>query len=363
VLRERGDLRDGVDNGVCTVKVEINNIDTSDLPETVKHDRSTDTRILAVAKHLNATLVTNDLPMRILAAVVGIRVDSVPSNVKYDSSLDELKIVHVDSSVIEELYEDRHVKSELNIPVNTSAILKSHDESLSALVVQRKGWDVRLVENLTVSGVSGRSAEQTIAISHLVDPDVPIISLMGTAGTGKTLLSVAAGLHLVSSSESPIDRVIVFRPLHAVGGRSLGYLPGDQDEKMAVWADAIIDACDAFMPRSKVEQLIKSGKLVVLPVEHIRGRTFTNSFIVADESQNHEYNVLLTAITRLGRGSKLVMTSDPGQVDNTYVRNAEGIREVIQRLSGDKLFAHVALKKSERSEAAAMAAKLLGPAA
>jgi PhoH-like ATPase len=359
-LRGRGDLRTGVDNGVATIRVEINHVSAADLPDTVKNDRSTDTRIIAVAKSLGATLISNDLPMRILASVVGVAAGDVPSSIRYDSSLDDLKVVHVDNSIIEDLYAHGHVKADFDIPVNASAVLKSHDESLSALAVQRKGWDLRLVENLTVSSVSGRSAEQTVAISHLVNPDVPIISLMGAAGTGKTMLSLAAGLHLVESKDSPIDRVIVFRPLHAVGGRSLGYLPGDALEKMSVWADAVIDACDAFMPRSRVERLIKDGKLEVLPVEHIRGRTFTNSFLVLDESQNHEYNVLLTAITRLGRGSKIVLTSDPAQVDNTYVRNAEGVREVIQRLSGDKLFAHVALKKSERSEAAAVAAKLLG---
>jgi PhoH-like ATPase len=357
-LRERGDLRKGVDNGVATIRVEINHISQSDLPDSIKSDKSTDTRILAVAKHLEATLVSKDLPLRILAAVVGVTAADVPTNVRYDTTLDELAVVHVDSSIIEELYANGTAKADLELPLNSAVILKSHDEQSSALAIQQKAWTLKLVENRTVSGVEGHSAEQRVAIEHLINPDTKVVSLGGPAGTGKSMLALAAGIDQVLNG-GPYSRVVVFRSMQSVGGENLGFLPGTAEEKFDPWLAAIYDALEAFMPRPKVEKLKKEERILCLPLTHLRGRTFNGAFLILDEAQNVEYSTLLTVLTRLGKNSKIALTWDVSQRDNLRVGRHDGVAAVVQRLSGDKLFAHVALRKSERSDVAEMAARLL----
>src|SRR5690606_4291754 len=210
-----------------------------------------------------------------------------------------------------------------------------------------------------VQGVSGRSAEQRVAIDYLTHEDIPIVSLGGTAGTGKTVLALAAGVEQVLDSERPYEKIIVFRTLHAVGGQELGYLPGTEEEKMSPWVAAVYDALEGFLPKSKIEKLKREHKIEVLPLTHIRGRTLNNAFVIVDEAQNLERSVLLTALTRIGRGSKIVLTHDIAQRDNLRVGRHDGIYEVVQRLRGEKLFAHVALKKSERSAVSELVARVL----
>jgi PhoH-like ATPase len=363
MLRGQGDLRKGVEYYGTTVRIEINHIDATDLPMTVKQDKTTDIRILAVALHLKGVLVTKDLPLRLLASVCGVDAMDAPTTVEVDDSVDDLPVIHVNDDVIEELYEHGKAKVDLGkdheLPVNAAAIFKSHSESSSALVVQGKGWSVRLVGDRPVQGVSGRSAEQRVAIDYLTHEDIPIVSLGGTAGTGKTVLALAAGVEQVLDSERPYEKIIVFRTLHAVGGQELGYLPGTEEEKMSPWVAAVYDALEGFLPKSKIEKLKREHKIEVLPLTHIRGRTLNNAFVIVDEAQNLERSVLLTALTRIGRGSKIVLTHDIAQRDNLRVGRHDGIYEVVQRLRGEKLFAHVALKKSERSAVSELVARVL----
>lgn len=362
-LRGQGDLRKGVDHHGTTVRIEINHIDSADLPATVKQDKTTDIRILAVALHLKGVLVTKDLPLRLLASVCGVKAIDAPTTVEVDDSVDDLPVIHVNDDVIEELYQHGKVKVDLGpdheLPVNTAAIFKKHDESASALVVQGKGWSVRLVGDRSVKGVSGRSAEQRVAIDYLTHEDIPIVSLGGTAGTGKTVLALAAGVEQVLDNELPYQKIIVFRTLHAVGGQELGYLPGTEEEKMSPWVAAVYDALEGFLQKSQIEKLKRENKIEVLPLTHIRGRTLNNTFVIVDEAQNLERSVLLTALTRIGRGSKIVLTHDIAQRDNLRVGRHDGIYEVVQRLRGEKLFAHVALKKSERSAVSELVARVL----
>lgn len=360
-LREKGDLREGVLSGTTTVRVELNHIDTSGLPDPVKNDRTTDVRILAVANALNATLVTKDLPLRLLASVCGVAAADAPTDVKVNDSIDDLPTRFVPDEVIEALYEHGVTSYEFEdeeLPLNSAAILKNFSKTTSALIVQDKGWKIRLVLNLKVSNVEGRSAEQRIALDHLTNKDIKIVSLGGNAGTGKTMLALAAGAAQLKGDQS-YGKIIVFRSLHAVGGQELGFLPGDADEKMSPWTAAVYDALDSFMAKEEVEKLRKAGKIEVLPLTHVRGRTLTNSFIILDESQNWEKSVLLTALTRVGKNSKVVMSHDVSQRDNLHVGRHDGVYEVVQKLLGEKLFAHVTLKKSERSDVAELVSRVL----
>lgn len=361
-LREEGDLREGVVTGTTTVRVELNHVDTSGLPDPVKNDRTTDVRILAVANALHATLVTKDLPLRLLASVCGVDAADAPTDVKVNDSIDDLPTRFVSDEVIANLYEHGTTTHEFEkgdeLPLNSAAILKNFSKTTSALVVQDKGWKIRLVHNLKVSNVEGRSAEQRIALDHLTNPDIKIVSLGGNAGTGKTMLALAAGASQLKG-ENSYSKIIVFRSLHAVGGQELGFLPGDADEKMSPWTAAVYDALDSFMQKEEVEKLRKAGKIEVLPLTHVRGRTLTNSFIILDESQNWEKSVLLTALTRVGKNSKVVMSHDVSQRDNLHVGRHDGVYEVVQKLLGEKLFAHVTLKKSERSDVAELVSRVL----
>ncbi|MEJ7584740.1 MAG: PhoH family protein [Acidimicrobiales bacterium] len=206
--------------------------------------------------------------------------------------------------------------------------------------------------------VRGRSVEQRIALDLLVDPQVGIVSLGGSAGTGKSVLALAAGLDAVVEQHRH-TRVVVFRPLYPVGGQELGFLPGDRDEKMSPWGAAVFDALEAIAGPEVIEEVVERNLLEVLPLTHIRGRSLTDTFVIIDEAQNLERQVLLTALSRLGAGSRVVLTHDVAQRDNLRVGRHDGIASVISALCGHPLFGHVTLSRSERSPIAALVTSLL----
>jgi PhoH-like ATPase len=215
----------------------------------------------------------------------------------------------------------------------------------------------------TLFGVRGRSAEQRLAVDLLADPSIGIVSLGGRAGTGKSVLALAAGLEAVVEQRAQ-RRIVVFRPIYAVGGQELGYLPGSETEKMAPWAAAVFDALEAVVGGEVVAHVQSRNQLEVLPLTHIRGRTLTDTFVIIDEAQNLERGVLLTALSRLGEGSRVVLTHDVAQRDNLRVGRHDGIVSVIEALKGHPLFAHLTLARSERSPIAALVSELLeGPPA
>jgi PhoH-like ATPase len=241
--------------------------------------------------------------------------------------------------------------------VNTGLII--HSERGSALGRVTGDGAFRLVRgDRDVFGLHGRSAEQHIAIDVLLDDQVGIVSLGGSAGTGKSVLALAAGLEAVLERRTH-HRVVVFRPIYAVGGQDLGYLPGSETEKMSPWGAAVTDALESMVGREVIDEVIDRGLLEVLPLTHIRGRSLTDSVVVIDEAQNLERTVLLTALSRLGRGSRVVLTHDVAQRDNLRVGRHDGIVSVIETLRGHPLFAHVTLTRSERSAIAALVTQVL----
>ena len=190
-------------------------------------------------------------------------------------------------------------------------------------------------------GLRGRSAEQRVALDLLLDESVGIVSLGGKAGTGKSALALCAGLEAVLERRTQ-RKVVVFRPLYAVGGQDLGYLPGSENEKMGPWAQAVFDTLEALASPGPRRGLAR-GMLEVLPLTHIRGRSLHDSFVIVDEAQSLERNVLLTVLSRLGAGSRVVLTHDVAQRDNLRVGRHDGVAAVIEKLKGHPLFAHITL--------------------
>ncbi len=360
-----------VDDVGGTVRIETNHVDTSALPDAMRRNPSHDTRILAVAnafktEGLDVTVITKDLPMRIKAhGVLGITaIDYTPEGA-VDSGYTGIDRVQVPRDLIDQLHKDkvtraRAVPGITDIPDNTALVLSDGGPSSSTLaVVDRGGSRLSLIpQGIEAWGVRGKALEQRVALQHLLNEDIRLVSLGGTAGTGKTLLSLAAGIQL-ALEQRKYKRILVFRPVYSVGGQDLGFLPGSETEKMNPWAAAISDALEAIGSPGAAEELKAQDILQVLPLTHLRGRSLVDSFVFIDEAQNLEKSVILTALTRIGRDSKVVMCWDVAQRDNMRVGRHDGVHAVVDRLKGEELFAHVTLPKSERSPVAAMVARML----
>jgi PhoH-like ATPase len=353
-----------------SLHVELNHSDLSLLPAGFRVD-SNDSRILAVALNLAAegravTLVTKDMPLRVKAASVGLESDEYRVHPMADSSgWSGMTEVEVSAQTIDRLYESSPVSAAEEpdfadvaaLPCHTGLVLHSARGSALARVTPDK--QVRLVRgDREAFGLHGRSAEQRVALDLLLDPEVGIVSLGGRAGTGKSALALCAGLESVLERRLH-KRVVVFRPLYAVGGQELGYLPGSENEKMAPWAQAVFDTLGALVSADVMDEVLDRGMLEVLPLTHIRGRSLHDSFVVVDEAQSLERNVLLTVLSRIGSGSRVVLTHDVAQRDNLRVGRHDGVAAVIEALRGHPLFAHVTLTRSERSPIAALVTEML----
>ena len=197
-----------------------------------------------------------------------------------------------------------------------------------------------------------------MALDILLDPDIGIISLGGRAGTGKSALALSAGLDAVLEKRLH-KKVVIFRPLYAVGGQELGYLPGTENEKMSPWAQAVFDTLGALVSQQVIDEVVERGLIEVLPLTHIRGRSLHDSFVIVDEAQSLERGVLLTVLSRIGQGSRVVLTHDIAQRDNLRVGRHDGVVAVVESLKGHPLFAHITLTRSERSQIAALVTELL----
>jgi PhoH-like ATPase len=231
--------------------------------------------------------------------------------------------------------------------------------SASALGRVRPDKQVQLVRgDREAFGLHGRSAEQRVALDLLLDTDIGIVSMGGRAGTGKSALALCAGLEAVME-RGQHRKVIVFRPLYAVGGQELGYLPGSEADKMNPWAQAVYDTLGAITTQDVIDELIARDMLEVLPLTHIRGRSLHDAFVIVDEAQSLERGVLLTVLSRIGTGSRVVLTHDIAQRDNLRVGRHDGVIAVIEKLKGHPLFAHITLTRSERSAIAALVTDLL----
>jgi PhoH-like ATPase len=346
-----------------TIRVELNHTDPESLPSGFRLGDN-DTRILAVARNLAneghaVTLVSKDLPLRIKASAVGLDAEEYRAELTPESGWTGMAELEVTSADVDALYDDGVVDlaDARDLPCHTGLVLLS--ERGSALARVKADKRVHLVRgDRETFGVHGRSAEQRIALEMLLDPDVGIVSLGGRAGTGKSAMALCAGLEAVMERRQH-KKVVVFRPLFAVGGQELGYLPGSESEKMSPWAQAVFDTLGALTSPDVIDEVLDRGMLEVLPLTHIRGRSLHDAYVIVDEAQSLERNVLLTVLSRIGANSKVVLTHDVAQRDNLRVGRHDGVVAVVERLKGHPLFAHVTLTRSERSPIAALVTEML----
>ena len=350
-----------------TLSVELNHTDLSSMPHGFLRDGTNDSRILAIAKNLmsdgkDVVLVTKDLPLRVKASSVGVEAQEYLAELVSSSGWTGIVEISVGSSVIDDLYasdfadhEDAHT-----LPIHTGVVL--HSDRASALARVTPDKRLQLVRgDRTAFGLHGRSAEQRIALDLLLDPEIGIVSMGGRAGTGKSALALCAGLEAVMERRAH-KKIVIFRPLYPVGGQELGYLPGSEGEKMSPWAQAVFDTLGALVSQPIIDEIIDRGLIEVLPLTHIRGRSLHDSFVIVDEAQSLERGVLLTVLSRIGQGSRVVLTHDVGQRDNLRVGRHDGVVAVVETLKGHPLFAHVTLTRSERSAIAALVTEMLeGP--
>ncbi|WP_433629003.1 PhoH family protein [Nocardia sp. CA-120079] len=352
-----------------TLQVELNHTDPAVLPVGFRTDTN-DSRILACALNLAAegrqvVLVSKDIPLRVKASAVGLHADEYHAQDVVTSGWAGMVEIDVSKTQIDQLYAEAvlDLDEARELPCHTGIRLLGASSSALGRVTPDKR--VQLVREREAFGLHGRSAEQRIALDLLLDESVGIVSLGGRAGTGKSALALTAGLEAVLERRTQ-RKVVVFRPLYAVGGQDLGYLPGSESEKMGPWAQAVFDTLDGLASREVMEEVLSRDMLEVLPLTHIRGRSLHDSFVIVDEAQSLERNVLLTVLSRLGTGSRVVLTHDVAQRDNLRVGRHDGIAAVIEKLKGHPLFAHITLTRSERSPIAALVTEMLeeyGPSA
>jgi PhoH-like ATPase len=297
--------------------------------------------------------------MRVKAAAVGLDTDEYRVMDAVDAGWTGMAELSLDDAQLSELYDTGEVYADAaaELPAHTGLVLLSSRGSALGRVTPDK--QVRLVRgDREAFGLHGRSAEQRIALDLLLDPEIGIVSLGGRAGTGKSALALCAGLESVMERRAH-KKVVIFRPLYAVGGQELGYLPGSEGDKMSPWAQAVYDTLGALVSKDVLDEIAARDLIEVLPLTHIRGRSLHDSFVIVDEAQSLERGVLLTVLSRLGTGSRVVLTHDVAQRDNLRVGRHDGISAVIETLKGHPLFAHVTLTRSERSQIAALVTEML----
>jgi PhoH-like ATPase len=385
-LRERGNLSEGVGlPGGGRIWVEVNHTGRLSLPEGLAHD-SDDNRILAttanLAKELGderaVVLVSKDASLRIKAEALKLAAEEYRhERVAIEEGYLGVATLEVPGETIDAVFADRvgQVTAEQPLWANQFVVLRNGSQSalgqVRASAAAGQAVEVtRVLDAPETFGVRARSKEQHFALHLLRDPAIPLVSLAGNAGTGKTYLAMAAGLD-ATMERGEYDRVLVFRPVVPVGRQDLGFLPGDVDEKISPWMKAIHDTMaqlfrgshDADRRESYTQDLVQGllddGTVQLEPLTFIRGRTFVRTFAILDEAQNVEYGVLRSLASRLGEGSKLVLCHDTTQVDHPYVDPESGVAALIERLKGEPLFGHVTLLKGERSPVAELVARML----
>ncbi|MDA8165452.1 MAG: PhoH family protein [Desulfobacteraceae bacterium] len=377
-LREKGRLSEGVpmeNGGMLRIYLEKGNVEDPGLDL-----KLADNRILAVAYTLlrqgnRVIFVSKDINARLKADALGIQVmDFERQKINFDELYPGQREVRVPAARLDELYQKKKLTVEgLDLFPNEFVVLVDEADDKHTAIARATDSEtmVRLkFETDEVWQVRPRSKEQRMAFELLLDPEVELVTLVGQAGTGKTLLALAAGLECVLGYKR-YDRVLVSRPIIPLG-KDLGYMPGDKDEKLAHWMQPIFDNLTYLMSdgrqesqesepvRHKVEKLLHDHLVEMEALTYIRGRSIPRQFVIVDEAQNLTPHEVKTIISRAGEGTKVVLTGDPYQIDNPYLdSSSNGLTYTAERLKVLPLHGHITLKKSERSDLAAAAADFL----
>lgn len=377
VLRAKGSLAQGVQiegHGETFVYVSVDVL-TSGLNSELNQEKA-DNRILMTAIGLQkqhprhkVELITKDINLRIKADVYGIVArDYEPTNADVADLYEGYQEIELSSEQIDQFYRDKKVSAGDNkLIANQYVIIKNPSNPNHSAVGRYSIAEQKIVPLLTPSdsiwGIHARNVEQAFALDCLLNDEILFVSLVGKAGTGKTLLAIAAGLHK-TLDEGRFQRLLVSRPIFPMG-RDIGYLPGDIEQKLNPWMQPIFDNVEFLMGADKkaagrAQELINQGMLNIEPLTYIRGRSIPKQYLIVDEAQNLTPHEIKTIVTRAGRGTKVVLTGDVYQIDNPYVDSANsGLTYAAERFKGHGIAAHVTLTKGERSELAELAANIL----
>jgi PhoH-like ATPase len=373
-LRIAGRLSEGVNlpNG-GNIRIELNGNKTYNLLDGIDLS-NVDNRILALAYYLmknEATpvvLVTKDLNLRIKADVLGIPTEDFYSDkVDYHKLYNGVREIFVSQEEIDRFYQDGSLPcGNNNLYPHEFCILKFRDNpSTSALArCYDKKFNRLIYDGKNVYGIKSLNKEQKFALELLLDDSIKIVTLVGKAGTGKTILALAAGLERVFEETGRYNRLLITRPIVPLGN-DLGFLPGDKEDKIRPWMQPIYDnleyLCNEHVrPNGCTEYLLTNGKIELEALTYIRGRSIPRQFIICDESQNLSPHVIKTILTRVGRGSKIVFTGDPEQIDHPYLdASSNGLSYLVERIKDEAISGHITLIKGERSGVAELGARLL----
>lgn len=376
-LRSRGSLQKGVRLGKGKGIVSVRTFDASGLPADLDPSIA-DHIIIATALSEKANnpnrkviLVSRDINMRVICDAVGVPSEDyiAPTIVTEMGQIyDGFASVLVDDELIEQFYNDEEVMLEHpeEFYPNQYIMLVSNQNEKKTALARYSHEDLPLKKILQykkgIWGIKSRNKEQMFAMDLLLDPDIPVVSLIGKAGSGKTLCAIAAGLQqTMENDESLYKRLIVSRPVQPLG-KDIGYLPGSIQEKMAPWLAPVQDNLRFLMGDDNVtlEMYIEKGKIEMEALTYIRGRSISNSYIVIDEAQNLTTHEIKTIITRVGEGTKVILTGDIEQIDNVYLdEKSNGLVYAVEKFKHHSIAGHVSLKKGERSKVATIAAQIL----
>lgn len=397
-IREKGKLAEGIQwNGHGgTIRVAFAE---NDRPVALREE-APDNRIISVAWKMHqggkrAILISKDINVRIKADALGVPTEDFEAQ-KVDS--DRLYRGYAELSVpgelIDRLYDEKQVEFEALEPyllqdtsdgsgkVQIEVLPNQFVQLRNTLDESHTGLARRLADTdhlipihgprKPVFGILARNVQQTMAMDLLLDDEIKLVTLLGTAGTGKTLLALAAGMAKVFT-EQRYDKLLVARPIMPMG-RDIGYLPGDKDEKLSAWMQPIFDNLEYLMSTrgaglqhadskpvdQRIKQMMSSGQLVLEPLTYIRGRSIPMQFMIVDEAQNLTPHEVKTIVSRVGEGTKIILTGDIAQIDNPYLdASSNGMSYLIERLKGSPQVGHITLARSERSELASLAADKL----
>lgn len=378
-LRDIGHLDAGVSlgDGKGILRVELNHQEVEKLPPALDRTKI-DNRIIAVAltlkqeNDLPVVLVTKDINMRIKADALGIAAEDYETDkIDIEDVYTGSRTLKVEPDLIDRFYTSNEVcLTDIPLFPNQMVLLEdAYGSSKSALTRHVAGGKLVPLKCVyqEAFGLKPRNKEQKFALELLLDDDIKIVTLIGKAGTGKTLLAIAAGLQKVVE-DSKYRRLSVSRPVIPMGN-DIGFLPGDIDQKIRPWMQPIFDNLEFLFnnrdKHQKIDQLINSLKdmnmLEMEALTYIRGRSIPNQYLLVDEAQNLSPHEVRTVITRAGEGTKIVLTGDPYQIDHPYLdSNSNGLTFVVERFKNEKAAGHITLTKGERSELAELGAKLLG---
>jgi len=375
MLREKGSLASGVQLDNSETQIWVNtDFAATGLPTDFDQQKA-DNRILATALALQkqyarykVELITKDINLRIKADVLGVTAkDYEPEGVTNEDLYEGYQEIELTPAQIDGFYRDKRITTDVRLIANQYVIMKDtsnpNHSAVGRYSLAEKAIVPLMVGGNGVWGMHARNVEQSFALDCLLNDEILLVSLVGKAGTGKTLLAIAAGLHK-TLHEGKFQRLLVSRPIFPMG-RDIGYLPGDIEQKLNPWMQPIFDNVEFLMGADKkavgrAQELINQGMLNIEPLTYIRGRSIPKQYLIVDEAQNLTPHEIKTIITRAGSGTKVVLTGDIYQIDNPYVDSANsGLTYAVEKFKGHAIAGHVTLTKGERSELAELAANVL----